>query len=74
MEVQQIHGVLENRFVEIQLHKSIIKDLVQEQLACLSEYMNAATESGDGSGLILATQSMSFQTLKTGDRIRYGFV
>lgn len=74
MEVQEIYDVLKKRLVEIQLHKSIIKDLVKEELARLSEYINAAAESGAGPGSILAMQSMWFRTLKTGKLIRGGFV
>ena len=76
MNVQKIYDILAQRLVEIELHKSIIGDLVREELIRLSRHGKEISDAGDDPDSIfgLSMQSMLFQTLRTGDLIRYGFV
>ena len=75
MNVQEIYELLGRRFVEIQLHNSLIESLVREELTRLSENRKAISEAGysTDSPYGRSVQSMIFQTLKTGTLISYGF-
>ena len=74
MKVAEILNMLRTRFVEIQVYRSVVKDLTKEELKRLSEYIEQTSDSENESIPFLSLQSMYFQDLKTGEVIRYGFI
>lgn len=74
MEVSEILNHFRNRLVEIQVYRSIVKDLTKEELMRLSEHEKTMSEMGDDYIKFLSMQSMHFQDLSSGSLVRYGFV
>ena len=74
MQVSEIYDTLRNRFVEIQIYRSVVKDSTKEELKRLSEYIEQLSNFEDSAIPFLSMQSMYFQELSTGEVVRYGFI
>ena len=73
MQVPEILDLLRSRFVEIQVYRSVVKDLTKEEFKRLSELIEQDVHSGNSPFPFLSLQSMYFQDLGTGALMRYGF-
>ena len=74
MEVLEILNLLQNRLVDIQVYRNIVKDVTKEELNRLSEYIEQVSEAEDEFVPFLSLQSMHFQDLTSGEIVRYGFI
>ena len=73
MDVPNILRVLCDRYVEIEIHKSAVKDAAEEEFKRFSEYVEPPVDPDLDITSYRSLQSMYFQDLQSGDLFRYGF-